>query len=429
MHLRRSTVVAVLAVTVLAACGGGDDDDVAGATSPAPDATDATDATGDGQAADHPLRVGFVLPETGPGAFFGPATIGAVELAVQDINDAGGVLGEEVPVSGGDEGERDAGTAQQTVDRLLEGGVDWIVGAASSGVSLTIIDRITGAGVGQCSPSNTSPTFTDYADNGLYFRTVPSDALQGQVVGERIVNDGHSTVAIIARGDDFGQGLADVTEATVQEAGAEVAEKVIYDPNAASFDAEVDRIAAAEPDAVAVIGFTEVAQILAAMIQRGIGPGEIGVYAPEQRTDTIAADVDPDDPGVLAGLRGTAAAASEDSDFTSRLREFADVDETLFAAQAYDCVIVAALAAEAAGSTDAEVFESEVAAVTREGTTCTTFSECLGLLESGDDIDYDGASGPLEFSDAGEPTVGTYEVWEVTEDGSFETLDRVTIEQ
>jgi ABC-type branched-subunit amino acid transport system substrate-binding protein len=427
MRVSKVTALAVSMTLVAVACGDGADGDD---DTPDVGATAATPTDGDGtepDGGDHPLRIGYVLPETGPGAFFGPATIGAVELAVQDINEAGGVLGQDATVDGGDEGERDAGTAQQTVDRLLEGGVDWIVGAASSGVSLTIIDRVTGAGVGQCSPSNTSPTFTGYDDNGLYFRTVASDALQGQVVGERVVNDGHSTVAILARADDFGTGLADVTEEAVTASGAEVVEKIIYDTTAASYDAEVGQVAAASPDAVVVIGFTEVAQILAAMIQRGIGPGDIAVYAPEQRTETIGQDVDPNDPGVVAGLRGTAATASEDSDFIDRLLEFRDIEETLFAAQAYDCVIVAALAAVAAGSTDAETFKDEVAPVTTGGTECTGFAECLELLEAGEDIDYQGAAGPLEFSDAGEPTVGTYEVWEVDADGEFTTLDRVTI--
>lgn len=421
-------IAAVGCVALLAtACSGSDD----GGEDPVGDGGTETATAPDGQADDAggALRIGYVLPETGPGSFFGPATIGAVELAVQDINDAGGVLGADVTVSGGDEGTREAGTAQQTVDRLLENGVDWIVGAASSGVSLTIIDRITGGGVGQCSPSNTSPTFTDYDDNGLYFRTVPSDALQGQVIGERVVNDGHEAVAIMARSDDFGQGLADVTERAVQESGAEVVAKIMYDTSAASFEAEVGQIASASPDAVVVIGFTEVAQILAAMIQRGIGPGDIAVYAPEQRTETIGQDVDPDDPGAVAGLRGTAATSSEDSDFVERLQEFRDIEETLFAAQAYDCTIIAALAAVAAGSTDAETFAAEVPAVTSEGTQCSSFSECLELLEAGEDIDYEGAGGPLEFSEAGEPTVGTYEIWEVDENGEFTTLDRVTISE
>ena len=117
------------------------------------------------------LVIGTILPVTGDLAFLGPAEIGGSNLAVEDINAAGGVFGTDVVILQGDSGDTTTDTASVEVDRLLAEGADAIIGAASSAVSLTVIDRITQAGVIQFSPANTSPDFTTYDDGGLYFRT------------------------------------------------------------------------------------------------------------------------------------------------------------------------------------------------------------------------------------------------------------------
>src|SRR5699024_8039288 len=124
-------------------------------------------------------------------------------------------------------------------------------------------DRITGAGVMQCSPANTAPTFTDYDDNGFYIRTAPSDALQGPVLAETIVSDGHTSVALIARADDYGRGLANATAQALENAGASVEMNETYDPNATDFSSVVQQAVSSGADAVVVVSFAEGAQILA----------------------------------------------------------------------------------------------------------------------------------------------------------------------
>ena len=135
------------------------------------------------RAGDGKLVLGTILPQTGSLAFLGPPEFAGFDLAIQEINAAGGVLGQPMEGIKGDSGDATTDTANQTVDRLLSQNVDAIIGAASSGVSLTVIDKITGAGVVQFSPANTSKTLSDYPDKGLYFRTAPSDILQGAVLG------------------------------------------------------------------------------------------------------------------------------------------------------------------------------------------------------------------------------------------------------
>jgi len=218
------------------------------------------------------LKIGGLLPETGSLAFLGAPMIAGVEYAIDVLNKNGGILGKPVEYSAGDSGDTSTDTASVTVDRLLKEGVDAIVGAASSGVSLTVIDKITAAGVIQFSPANTSPKLTDYADNGLYFRNAPPDNLQGAVLAEVIVADGNQSVYIMALDDAYGTGLANVVEEVLTKAGVEVKGKKIYDPKATTFDAEVGEIVAANPDAIVLVSFDEGSRILRTMVENGVGP-------------------------------------------------------------------------------------------------------------------------------------------------------------
>jgi len=224
------------------------------------------------------LTLGSILPQTGSLSFLGAPMFAGFDLAVKDVNAAGGVLGKDVVAIKGDSGDATTDTASKTVDAQLSQNVDAIVGAASSGVSLTVIDKITAAGVVQFSPANTSKALSGYADKGLYFRSAPSDIVQGAVLAEVIKGDGASKVAIIARNDSYGTGLAEDLAKNLEAGGLEVVVTKIYDEKATAFDAEVDEIKAAGPDAVAIIGFDETSKILATMVEKGVGPKAIKVY-------------------------------------------------------------------------------------------------------------------------------------------------------
>jgi hypothetical protein len=221
-----------------------------------------------------PLVIGTLLPLTGSLAFLGPPEVAGAKLAINDLNAAGGVLGAPVQLVEGDSGDASTDTATQTVDRLLQSGVNAIIGAASSGVSLTVIDAITGAGVLQFSPANTSDQFTAYNDNGLYFRTAPPDLLQARALADLIIADGNNTVGILALNDPYGTGLAENTLNNLVSAGLseDDIESITYDPQAANFDAEVQQMVELNPDAIVVIGFEESSRILQGLNDQGIGP-------------------------------------------------------------------------------------------------------------------------------------------------------------
>ncbi len=218
------------------------------------------------------LKIGSVLPETGSLAFLGAPEFAGLEFAIAEVNAAGGVLGNPVEYSQGDSGDTSTDTATVTATRLIGEGVDAMIGPASSGVALTIIDQVTQAGVTLFSPANTSPALSTYDDKGLYFRNAPPDGLQGAIVANLIIEDGASSAYILNLDDSYGNGIAAVVADVLEASGVTVLGVKAYDPTAASFDAEVDEVVAADPDAVVLVSFDEGSRILRTAVEKGIGP-------------------------------------------------------------------------------------------------------------------------------------------------------------
>ncbi|MFM8894059.1 MAG: ABC transporter substrate-binding protein, partial [Actinomycetales bacterium] len=293
--MNRTTVLktaAVLGVAslALAACGGSSTSTEsssapsASISAPAP-ASSAPAASAAPAALD--CKIGTMLPQTGNLAFLGPPMFAGVDLAAKEIEAAGGPI-KLANVLPGDSGDTTTDIASQTADCHIGAGVTAIFGAASSGVSLTVIDKITGAGVIQISPANTSPTLSDYADNGLYFRTAPSDLFQGAVLATLMLDEGIDAAGILAMDDAYGIGLADALEANFTAGGGTITEKIIYNPQAAEFSAEVGKMKASKPKAIAVIGFDESGKIVQEMIKQGVGPKDVPVFLVDGNISTTA---------------------------------------------------------------------------------------------------------------------------------------------
>jgi ABC-type branched-subunit amino acid transport system substrate-binding protein len=412
----RSVAVLGVAGLVLTACGGDDGDDTTAEPKDDTSSSAAPAAKGDGT-----LKIGTLLPQTGSLAFLGPPEFAGVDLALQDINDAGGVNGKQVEKTDSDSGDTSTDTASQSVDRLLSNNVDAIVGAASSSVSLSVIDKITGAGVVEISPANTSDELTTYDDKGLYFRTAPPDVLQGRVLGDLILSDGNSTVGILALQDSYGTGLAESTTKSITDGGGEVVETVVYDPKAASFSSEVGKIKAADPEAIAVIAFDETKKIIPEMVKQGIGPDTKKIYF----VDGNLASYEKDFPkGTLDGVKGTLPGVAASDEFKARLTDLKpDLTEFAYSPESYDATILVALAASAAGDDSGEAISSQMQAVSEGGTKCTSYKECLDLLKNDEDIDYDGVSGPVEFNDAGDPSEATIGIYQYGADNNYTFLE------
>ena len=365
----------------------------------------------DGGGGDVTLHIGAVLPETGGLSNLGRPMIAGVRLAEADIKAAGG----DIQVTYADSATSPE-TAPEAVNRLLSAGVHAIVGAGASGVSQSFIQALFDEKIPQCSPSNTSPSFSTQENAAYYFRTVPPDTAIAPILADLVVGDGHTRISLVARADDWGQSLLRELEKELEQVGAEY-DSILYDPAAISFDAEVAAVESYGPDAVINITFNEGVALIRHLLEAGYGPER--QYLTNGLIDPgLANQVDPSNPNVIDGMRLLEPGA--DLEFNKRL-EAQTGGEIAYGAAAYDCTIILALAAQIADSTDGDALLDAVGKVTDGGTECTSYAQCSDLIRDGDDIDYVGVSGPLNLDEVGDPTVATYIITTYT-NGEFDRL-------
>ncbi|MFM2352960.1 MAG: hypothetical protein RLZZ608_366 [Actinomycetota bacterium] len=368
------------------------------------------------------LKIGTILPQSGALAFLGPPEEAGVALAVQDINEAD--LGITVEAVFRDSGDTTTDTATVSVTDLLSQDVSAIVGAASSGVSKTVIDQIVAAGVVQFSPANTSPDFTTYADDNLYWRTAPSDLLQGEVLGNLIAEDGAATLGMIVLNDAYGTGLAGALRATFEAAGGEVVAEELFNEGDTSFDAQISALTAAAPDAIAVITFDQAKVVVPGLVGAGY-PGN-QLYFVDGNLADYSADFAA---GLVEGAKGTLPGLDIATlgNFQERLLEVdPELTEFSYAAESYDAVVLLALAALAAGSTEGADIAAklqEVSGGSGDGEKATDFASAAQIILDGGVVDYDGVSGPITFDENGDPTEATIGVYQYGADNKFSRIN------
>jgi branched-chain amino acid transport system substrate-binding protein len=398
---------------VLAGCAGG--------TEAAPD--DSAEPVTPGE--ELTLTIGTALPQTGSLAFLGPPEIAGVDYAESLINEYAETTGLSVEIVHGDSGDLDNKAYEAEIPRLLSEDPAAIIGAASSGVSLQFIDQVTGAGVIQFSPANTSDAFTTYDDNGLYFRTAPSDVLQGEVHGNFVAELGHQTLGLIVLNDSYGTGLAKYITEAFETAGGEVVAAPTFNPGDTSFDSQISEVLAADPDAITVISFDEAKTILPSLIEQGFAAEDVFLV------DGNMASYEADFPaGLLEGAKGTYPGPTPDQvqDFIDGLDGFLEesggeaLTDYTYAPESYDATILLALASLAAQSTDSAAIAEkliEVSGGSGDGEKCDSFAACADIILGGGVADYDGPSSPITFDEVGDPTEGFINIYEYGADNTY----------
>jgi branched-chain amino acid transport system substrate-binding protein len=163
-------------------------------------------------------------------------------------------------------------TGPKVVKGLLRERPDVLIGAGSSAATTIALGQVTEAGVLMISPSSTLPELSALPDRGLFWRTAPSDALQGGFIGSQIVADGHTRVAVVSRRGFYGPQLTDTLTTALSAGGAKVVVEVQYDADAVDFASTVAAVKSADPDAIVLIGADESAKVVHEMVQQGIGP-------------------------------------------------------------------------------------------------------------------------------------------------------------
>lgn len=407
---RTARFVAVLAVGSLLAAGCASDDETTSDST----TTVAEAPSNDRGNVDGELVIGQLLPESGDLQVIFDSLSVPIEIAVAEINDAGGVLGKNVVIKAADDGTSPE-VAKTGYDQLTTSEkVDVILGPASSGANTALAEKVKTDGVPMCTGSATSAALSTIDWGGYWFRTAPSDNLQGPALAQVLIDDGKSKPVIIARKDAYGEGFADALNGALGDEDATVSEPVLYDPEGTTFDGEVDQVLALTPDAVVVLGFIDDgAKIVQEMIKKGAGPDKVAIYTADgMQSSGFGATVDPANPGVVSGIKGTAPAGAPSGivhPFTA-VFEAKNVDP-IFSAYYYDCAIIFALASQASASDDGTKIAEAVNGVVTGDEDCNTFVDCKKLLEDGKTIAYKGASQNFDGWQGFEPGSGTYDQW------------------
>jgi ABC-type branched-subunit amino acid transport system substrate-binding protein len=373
------------------------------------------------------LNVGVILPQSGQLAFLAPPMFAGLDLALEEINADGGVWGSDVELSIVDEGDPETpDVAVTNAGTLVREGVNAVVGAAASGITVNIIEAFRDAQIIQVSPSNTGIALDEHPARDYYFRTAPSDVMQGTVLGDEIIADGHGSIVIMARQDAYGEGLANQTAEVYEAGGGEVLDIIVYDPGAADFSSEVARVRELDPDAIVLVTFEEALRIMTTLIEQNLGVADGKQWYlvdgnHEEWGDQLPA-------GALDGVKSTAPTpADEPEAFYDRMREAADEELTtlIYGPETYDALMLIALGAIAANSDNPDDIRAAMVEISRSpGTDCSGFADCAALLRDGEDINYTGASGPVNWNDRGDPIQSTIGVYLYTAENTY-TLDRV----
>ena len=402
-------------------------------------------------APDETLTLGYLLASTGElAAFSAPLIVGA-QMAVNDA-EAAGI--QNVALVGADTASS-AETISSAFDGLLVQGAEAVIGASSSSLTTMILSQAAQSQTVLISPSATSVTLTDAEDDGYFFRTSPTDLYWGRVFADRVALDGGEKTAIVYRDDIFGSSLATVATDDLVLDGVEVVDwiRLDPDPSVTSYADEAAQLLAAGADSFILISFDREGTIFFRDYLEAAEAADapnLRAYISESFTQPPWEPLPEDGVGALPGIQSISGSApSQESAartaFDERYDEYVSSDDfscpesmseeaceaarepISYAPAAYDAAVIIMLASLQAGSTDARVFAPVINDVTRDGRPCSSYQECARLILDGVNIDYEGISGPLDFTDKGEPDRGTYQLWMLNDIGQMQSEGQLTI--
>jgi branched-chain amino acid transport system substrate-binding protein len=349
------------------------------------------------------VNVGIILGFTGPIESLTPDMAAGAELAFTEASDSGKLLnGSTINVIRADSTCIDSAAASSAAEGLVSQGVTAIMGADCSGVTGAILSNVAVPnGVPMISPSATSPGLTTAEDNGLFFRTAPSDARGGEVLADITADRGITSVAITYVNTDYGVGLADVYEAAAEARGIEVTAKTAHEGDKADYSAEVGVLSAAGGDALAVIGYLDQGgnQIIQGSLDSGafdtfvLSDGMIG----DSLTDTFGSDLD----GSFGSMPGSLGAGAQ------KFKAYAEangVNPSVYVGESYDAAALIVLAMALGGSDDSATVAANIMSIANGPGTKIYAGELakgLELASAGFAVDYDGAT-DVNFTDVGE---------------------------
>lgn len=373
---------------------------------------------GSGEVGD--LKVGVLVPLTGALADFGGPGSDAADLAAAQVTAAGAAAPKLTLVT--EDTKTDPQAAQEAATKLIESdGVSALAGPWATPELIPTAENVTiAAGIPLVTPSATGPDLTTLEDDGLVFRTPPSDAIQGRVIAQVMADalGADATVNTAHRNDSYGTALVEEFTKAWEAGGGKIGKNVAYNPDATSLNSEAQQIASGNPDGWMIIDYTGTwAKMGPALVRTGNwDPAKTftgdGLRSPDLPGDTGKQSTE--------GIRGTVPTSLEapaGAQFDALWKAEVKKPRQTYDAQNFDAVILLSLAAAASGSSDPAGIAAQLQAVSGPPGTKYTYeqlSDAFQALADGEDIDYEGASGPIDFDENGDPASANYATWSYT---------------
>ena len=418
-HTYRRTVVKSLGaagIAGLAGCLGGDgEDDENGGTN------------GEGTDTDREIMVGVLQPTTGDLGDLGGPIADAAVLPGTQLEDADIPFGIDIQQ---EDSQTDPEAGISAAQALVDGGYPAITGAASSNVTIPVAEQVAiPNGVVMCSPASTAPSITDLDDDDFIYRTAPSDALQGTVMAEVGFEDlDFETAATFFLNNDYGQQLSDTFVESFEELGGTVTQEVAFEPQQPSYTTPLQNALGDDPEVLIVIGYPDSGEQIFRDYYANFDGEETIMVTDGLRDEGLPGNVD----NPMENVIGTAplAAGPEEEFFADLYEEEYGSTPGVFTAQAYDATAVLILANVAAGDNDGTAVRDNVPAVANpdgEEVGPSNLDEAVQMVADGEEVNYQGASSPVNFDDNGDMERVTYEIFEFSADG-IETTDTIEFE-
>ena len=349
------------------------------------------------------VKIGIILGFTGPIESLAPVMAKSAEMAIDEVNKSGNFTHGKINTVRADSTCVDAAAAQAAAERLITAEkVNAIMGADCSGVTTAVLKNVAMPnGIVMISPSATSPALSTEPDNGLFFRTAPSDARQGEVIADLLMEKGFKTAALSHTNNDYGKGLAASIQKNFTSKGGKITITASHEDGKADYSAEVAALAQAGGDILIVAGYLD--QGGKGIIQGSLDADAFNkFFLPDGMIgDALPKAIGPDLNGSIGSVPGTDSPGAAQY---SELAKKAGFKSGPYGPESYDAAALIMLAMEKSKSTKSNVFKKsimDVANAPGEKIFPGELGKALSLIKSGKDIDYVGATA-LELVGSGE---------------------------
>jgi branched-chain amino acid transport system substrate-binding protein len=416
MSLQRRPFIAVsLSLAIMASLVACNDSD----STSTPDSTPQVSTTVAPQISDGVFRLGLLIPQTGSVDGNGESLTQVATDAIDIVNAAGGILGRDIELVVRDEGS-DSATALTAVDDFIsESRIDALIGPMSSSIALSVLPRLVENKIGSCSPTATAVSLASFPDNELFVRTTPSDILASEAMAQLIGQTGVVETLVAYPDDPFGRAFAAEIRRSLAVQGIAIVNEVAYDTDSSDYTPVAEELTANPNSVVTLIGDSESGGRLLNSLLDTKSANKIIVNDALSQVDISGnTNIDSDMRQSIVGV-AVDAFAGTDADNNALLPPFA--------AAVVDCVNLIALAAIVSESDIAEEFMSQVPAVSRGGSGCNLFEECLALLQQSLNIDYNGVTGLLDLDPNGDPSRAQFVTFGFNDQGRSEFKERIIV--